>query len=155
VNLRAAVFADAEALAALHAASFDHPWGAAEMVELLSGPGGFGLVVEDAAGPAGFLLARAVAGEAEILTVAVSPERRGAGLGLALVEASAGLARAAGADAMFLEVAVDNAAALKLYDRTGFAAAGRRRGYYPRAGGAAVDALVLRRDLTGPAPPPI
>jgi ribosomal-protein-alanine N-acetyltransferase len=148
VNLRAATPEDTEALAALHATSFDHPWGAAEMAELLAGPGGFGLVVETARVPEAFLLARAIAGEAEILTVAVLPVRRGCGLGAALVEAAAGLARTAGADAMFLEVAIDNTAALKLYERAGFAAAGRRPGYYRRSDGEAVDALVLRRDLT-------
>jgi ribosomal-protein-alanine N-acetyltransferase len=50
---------------------------------------------------------------------------------------------------MHLEVAVDNAAALRLYRRAGFAEAGRRRGYYERPGGR-VDALVLTRVLHGP-----
>ena len=62
-------------------------------------------------------------------------------------EAAALAARNLGAEQMFLEVAEDNAAALALYRRAGFEAAGRRRGYYPREAGAAVDALLLVRKL--------
>ena len=53
---------------------------------------------------------------------------------------------------MFLEVAEDNIAALALYHRAGFAAVGRRRGYYHRAGAAPVDAQVLRLDLNSRRP---
>jgi ribosomal-protein-alanine N-acetyltransferase len=45
---------------------------------------------------------------------------------------------------MFLEVAERNGAARALYAAAGFAAAGRRRRYYPDG----ADALVLRRSLT-------
>ena len=48
---------------------------------------------------------------------------------------------------MFLEVAVDNPAAIALYQAAGFVPAGRRRGYYRRQGADAMDALVLRRTL--------
>jgi ribosomal-protein-alanine N-acetyltransferase len=44
-------------------------------------------------------------------------------------------------------VAEDNAGALALYARLGFAAAGRRAGYYGRPAGGAVDAIVMRRAL--------
>jgi ribosomal-protein-alanine N-acetyltransferase len=148
VNLRPTTPDDVAALAALHAASFDHPWSAQEIGELLTAPGGFGVVVEDAGVYVGFLLGRAAAGEAEVLTVAVASARRGAGLGAALVEAGCGLARAVGAEAVFLEVAVDNAPALRLYERAGFAKAGYRPRYYRRPDGGPIDALVLRRDLT-------
>ena len=41
----------------------------------------------------------------------------------------------------------DNAPAQALYDRAGFAPAGRRRGYYAGPDGRVLDALVLRREL--------
>jgi nitrogen-specific signal transduction histidine kinase len=41
------------------------------------------------------------------------------------------------------QIAAANAAARALYARAGFAPTGQRRGYYARAGSAAVDALTL------------
>ncbi len=146
MKLRPATPADAEPLAALHAAAFDAPWSAAAIAEVLSGPGAFGLVAADDA-PLGMILARAIAGEAEILTVAVAPAARRRGLGRVLVDAARGLADQAGADSMFLEVAVDNAPAIALYEAAGFAAVGRRPGYYDRGAAGRIDALILRLDL--------
>ena len=133
-------------LASVHATSFDHPWSAADIAELLAGPGGFGLAVRDAGDIRAFILVRAIAGEAEILTLAVAPAARRRGVASALVEGAVLAAQAAGAEAMFLEVAADNTAAIALYVGAGFARVGARPGYYPRETGA-IDALVMRRDL--------
>lgn len=134
------------ALAALHARCFTvpRPWAAAEFAGFLADPLAF-LLIE---GDAGFLLGRAVAGEAELLTLAVAPEARRRGLGRRLVSRFLYQARLRGADSAFLEVAADNAPAQALYTRAGFAEAGRRRGYYHGPEGRAVDALVLRRLLS-------
>ena len=91
----------------------------------------------------GFMLARVVADEAEILTLAVDPRRQGRGVGRLLLQAAMGDARRRGAVAMFLEVAPSNAAALALYGSAGFVQVGRRPRYYPGGG----DALVLRGPL--------
>jgi ribosomal-protein-alanine N-acetyltransferase len=93
------------------------------------------------------LLARLAADEAEVLTVAVVPERRQQGLGAALIKAAAEEARSKGAVRLFLEVSTRNPAARGLYQQLGFAQVGRRAGYY--ADGS--DALVLSKDLTVPA----
>ena len=140
-----------DVLAALHGRVFTtpRPWNIAEFTALLADPLVFLLVEGDAA----FLLGRSVAGEAELLTLAVAPEARQRGLGRRLVARFLYQARLRGADEAFLEVAADNAAALALYARAGFGQAGRRRGYYRTAEGAAVDALVLRRVLAEPADP--
>jgi [ribosomal protein S18]-alanine N-acetyltransferase len=138
-------------LAALHARSFTtpRPWSEAEFADLLADPLAF-LLVE---GDAGFLLGRAVAGEAELLTIAVAPEARQRGLGRKLVSRFLYQARLRGSDTAFLEVAEDNLAARTLYTRAGFTEAGRRRGYYRTPAGHAVDALVLRRMLVEAADP--
>ena len=139
--------ADAEALAALHAEAFDAPWTTAAFASLLDQPGVF--AVREAGG---FILCRIVLDEAEILTLAVRPDARRAGLASRLTQAAAGLAAQGGADRIFLEVAEDNTAARALYDGLDFVQTGRRRGYYARADGSTADALLLVLKLTGPLP---
>ncbi len=134
---------DPPTLAELHATAFEHGWSAAEFVSLLQTPGTF-VIAETH----GFILARALAGEAEIVTLAVAPAARRQGLARRLVEAAVVQALALGAQALFLEVADDNIPALSLYRDFGFETVGRRRGYYVRGGGEApVDALVMRLSL--------
>ena len=67
-------------------------------------------------------------------------------LGRRLLDHLASTAREAGATQLFLEVRPSNAAALALYARAGFETIGRRKGYYPAAGGRE-DALVMRLPL--------
>lgn len=126
-------------LAALHAAGFATPWSTAELAELLDQPGVFAV-----AEPHGFILIRVVADEAEILTLAVRPEARRAGVGGRLVGQGVVRAARAGARRLFLEVAETNAAARALYARAGFAPIGRRKGYYDQG---RTDALVLELDI--------
>lgn len=134
--------ADFRQLARIHGESFTvpRPWSATEIEAMLATSGTF-LVVK----PDGFVIGRALAGEAELLTLAVAPPARCRGLGAALVAAFLDRAAAAGAERAFLEVAADNAAARALYARAGFAEAGRRPGYYRRPDGGATDALLLVR----------
>ncbi len=139
MSLRPAAPDEAAVLAALHAQAFDHPWPEREIAELMASPGVFALMVEDQ----GFILCRSIAGEAEILTLAVSPARRRAGVGRALVETAAGVAVETGAETLFLEVADDNLAALALYAAAGFEPVGRRKAYYANGS----DAVVMRRAL--------
>lgn len=131
-------------MAALHARSFStpRPWSEAEITELLASPLVFALTR-----PGAFLLGRVVAGEAELLTIAVHPDQRRSGLGGALVDAFVTEARARGGESAFLEVAASNTAARALYANCGFGPAGRRRGYYHRPDGTSEDALVLVRSL--------
>jgi len=132
-------------LAQLHARAFDRPWSAAEIGKMLENPAVVALVA-GGADPQGFIIAWAVAGEAEVLTVAVIPEARRQGVGAALVTAAAAAVLARGASSMHLEVAEPNAAARALYAKLGFAEAGRRRDYYATEQGW-VDAIVMRRAL--------
>jgi ribosomal-protein-alanine N-acetyltransferase len=138
---------DAARLAALHAASFRRGWSEHEVEQLLID----GQVIAHRAMRgeelAGFILSRAAAGEAEILSVAVAPRWRGRGLGHRLLDLH--LRRLAGllVGTVFLEVEEGNRPALRLYAAAGFRQVGRRPGYYPRDAQDAVAALVLRRDL--------
>jgi len=143
-GIRPATPADPPALAALHARAFppDQAWGAVAITTMLRLEGGFGLLAEASPGeaPDGFVLARAVAGEAEILTLAVDPAARRHGLGRRLLEAAVAEAARRGAGSLFLEVSAANEPARALYHQAGAAVVGRRRRYYADG----TDALVLR-----------
>ena len=96
----------------------------------------------------GFLLVRAVADEAEILTLGVAPDRRRVGVGGSLLSAATRFLMEQGVRRLFLEVAVDNDAARRLYEARGFATVGRRPAYLPGPAGAR-DALVMACALDG------
>lgn len=130
-----------ETLAQLHVRAFaevGRGWTAEEFRTLLDSPYVF-LVGGDSA----FALGRVVVDEAELLTLATAPEARRQGLGRATLAAFETQAMARGATSIFLEVAEDNAPALALYRGAGFAEDSRRTGYYDRACGGRVDALIL------------
>jgi len=133
-----------EAMAGLHARAFTAPppWSVSDFAALLARPEVFAVVRED-----GFALGRAIAGEAELLTLAVQPGARRRGVGRALLAGFLEEARMRGAARAFLEVGEDNLAARGLYAAAGFMRVGRRRGYLRTPEGVAADALVLARDL--------
>lgn len=144
-----ATMKDAPDLAAIHATGFERGWDAIEFERLIAErgslchvarPGGRGVAI-------GFALSRVIADEAEILTVAVLPKARGAGLAKAILRIHLARLAARGARAVFLEVADDNRAAIRLYQSLGFTEIGRRAGYYSRRGGPPATAIVMRRPL--------
>lgn len=129
-------------LARVHAAAFvqGRPWTQAEFAALLSSPH-----VALTTRPGGFALTRTVAGESELLTIAVDPSCQRKGIASALMH---DWLEGIEADSAFLEVAADNHPARALYEAFQFTEVGQRPAYYLRKDAPSVDALVLRRDLT-------
>jgi [ribosomal protein S18]-alanine N-acetyltransferase len=146
-SVRALRMADAGRIAELHAEGFHAPWPASECEAMLLDTAVVGQGLGHGAGLDGFVLSRMAADEAEILTIAVSRRRRGAGLGKRLLQAHLGRLAGLGIRRLFLEVDEGNAAARALYDRLGFEEVGRRNGYYRKPDGSAATALVLKREL--------
>jgi [ribosomal protein S18]-alanine N-acetyltransferase len=140
---------DAAELAAIHASGFERGWDTTEIERLLAQSQTVGhLARPGGKRPAtGFVLSRMAPPEAEIITIAVLPKARGAGLAKTLLRHHLGRLAALGVRSVFLEVAEDNRAALRLYEAFGFAQVGHRQGYYARAGGTAATAIVMRRDI--------
>ncbi|WP_245764263.1 GNAT family N-acetyltransferase [Sulfitobacter marinus] len=128
-------------MAQIHAAAFlhDRAWSAAEIADLLASP--FVTALE---AQGGFALTRLVAGETELLTIAVDPAYQNQGIGRRLMNTWL----TCGADSAFLEVAADNTSAIALYESLGFHKTARRSRYYARKEGAFIDALILSKDLT-------
>ncbi|MXP14529.1 GNAT family N-acetyltransferase [Altererythrobacter confluentis] len=91
---------------------------------------------------AGFTLSRHIAGEEELLLIAVRPEYRRSGLGKALLGQLAADASKRGASTMFLEMRSNNPAE-KIYRTFGFLPIGRRKQYYSLADGSKIDAITF------------
>jgi ribosomal protein S18 acetylase RimI-like enzyme len=140
LQIQVAQGADIPTLAKLHALCFAEAWDEKAIGDLLQGAGCAALLALSAEGPVGMMIYRAVADEAEILTLGVDPALQRRGAGGALVEAlkSLGIAK------LFLEVASRNEDAIKLYSKAGFVQKGLRKAYYASGD----DALILRYDLT-------
>ena len=143
-----AALRDAGNIAALHAASFHRGWSEDEIERLLVDRNVVGDIARVGTRFAGFILSRLAADEAEVLSIAVSKDLRGRNIGSKLLHRHLGRLAAYGAKAVFLEVEENNVAALKLYRHTNFTEVGRRASYYRKGNDAAVNALVLRRNLS-------
>ncbi len=89
-----------------------------------------------------YALMMVVLDEAELLNISVAPQHQGQGLGRLLLTQMIEQARALQVQHLFLEVRVSNAAAIALYQRTGFEQKSVRRGYYPTETGRE-DAIIM------------
>ena len=67
--------------------------------------------------------------DADVMTMGVLPDFRGRGLGRVLMDALIDVARRWGSERVFLEVRESNAAAISLYENSGFEVVGRTKGY--------------------------
>lgn len=136
-------------LAAIHGSAFLRPWSAIDFEGLLAQRQvlGDGLFLGRRTEPDGFVLSRIVGDEAEILSVAMTPEARGRRhAGPLLAHHLEELVRA-GARTIHLEVEESNAPALAVYRRLGFQEVGRREGYYGNTDGPRTAALTMSRVL--------
>jgi ribosomal-protein-alanine N-acetyltransferase len=122
---------DAADLSALHGASFHRGWSEDEFERLLLDRAVVAHRVTIGRRLVGFIISRIVAGEAEILSVAVASAQRGKGLGRQMLNLHLRRLAGLGTRTVFLEVGEDNAPANRLYQRAGFRTVGRREGYYP------------------------
>lgn len=68
--------------------------------------------------------------DAQVMTVATDAAHQGRGIARRMLVALLDRAREVGAQSVLLEVRVDNAPAIHLYESLGFRQLGRRRGYY-------------------------
>ena len=136
---------DIGTMARIHALSFDDAWTGAMIRRILSMPGAFGIVARDSRKwtVAGFALLRQAADECEVLSLAVSPDLRGDGVGRFLFDGAMEQASVAGAKKLFLEVAEDNDVARRLYASRGLVPVGRRPDYYTRKDGTTAAAVTM------------
>jgi [ribosomal protein S18]-alanine N-acetyltransferase len=139
---------DADTIARLHAQGFYRGWPREDFAAYITSEGTPVYVACDAKRRiAGFAMIRHLGEEAELITIAVDKKWRSKGVGVSLMRAVFDDLLMTPAKKLFLEVATDNAAALKLYGKLGFEKISERKGYYPRPDGTPATAIVMARDL--------
>lgn len=123
---------------------FGEAWTMAQCAGLLPLPGVWLTLARQNETVTGFALSRLVADEAELLLLAVKTGAQRLGTGRVLLEHFEDESVMRGAVRLHLEVREGNHA-LRLYERTGFSLAGRRRDYYCGDRGDRYDALTLAK----------
>ena len=150
VRIRRMSQADLPQVQALDKLSFTTPWppGSFEY-ELRPDSSSICLVAELIDQPliVGVVVVWLIADEAEVATLAVTPQERGKGIARQLLATALHLAWQAGARKSQLDVRVSNAPALRLYYGFGYQPVGLRPGYYEDTH---EDALLLTLDPLDP-----
>ncbi len=118
---------------------YAHPWSAESFRSELESPVSRVELLLCGGRLAGYLCSRSVAGELEVLNVAVSTVFRRRGVARRLLIHCLQNSQACPLEKAFLEVRVGNAGAIALYNSIGFRNLGLRKGYYPDG----EDALVM------------
>ncbi|MDO6685215.1 MULTISPECIES: ribosomal protein S18-alanine N-acetyltransferase [unclassified Agarivorans] len=91
-----------------------------------------------------YVVLRVVAGEAELINIAVAPESQGQGLGKQLMQAMFNMAEQQQWLHILLEVRASNHKAQQLYKRFEFSEIDRRKAYYPCHEQGREDALIMQ-----------
>ncbi len=154
IRIRPMAESDLDAVIALERESDGAPhWGRAEYLAAIENDGNSALqriaLVAEAVGVlAGFAVVRIVkapnGSEAELESILVAEGLRGRGIGAGLLAELVARAKDLSVIRLDLEVRASNAAAIRLYERAGFARMGQRRGYYS---GPDEDAVLMSRVL--------
>jgi ribosomal-protein-alanine N-acetyltransferase len=133
-----------DAVMVLEQASYEFPWTRGNFVDSLHA-GYLARLLREAPGgaPVGYFVAMAGVDEMHLLNITVAPAARRRGLARFMLDALVHHCRLTEANSLWLEVRESNTSARHLYENYGFAQVGRRRGYYPAAGGRREDALLM------------
>ena len=122
---------DTKAVMALEAACFSDPWTWGIIKDLPDSPWDETWLLEDERGTLlGYLTCRFLAGEGELMRIAVFPEFRGQGYSRELMDRMEKSAAEKAVNALSLEVRAGNEVALGLYQSYGFREEARRKNYY-------------------------
>ncbi|MCL7462756.1 ribosomal protein S18-alanine N-acetyltransferase [Pseudomonas sp. NW5] len=140
IRFRPMTAADLDAVLKIEYAAFSHPWTRGIFTDALQSYECWLMFEGDQ--QVGHGVINLILDEAHLLNITIKPQSQGRGLGLRLLEHLMQRARARGGNECFLEVRASNQSAYRLYERFGFNEIGRRRDYYPLAGGRE-DALIM------------
>lgn len=131
---------DVEQVGANEAVCFSMPWSEQAFHDLLTKKEAIYLVAEVDGQIVGHCGVLDIAGEGEIMNVAVRPEYRSRKIGQQMLEALLTEGKKAGMTAFTLEVRAGNLPAVHIYEKAGFVTEGVRRGFYEKP---KEDALIM------------
>ena len=129
LEIRELAYADLPQVIAIERRAFPTPWSLAMFVLELSKPSGICLAALEDGEIIGYLVCSRYDTVWHLMNVAVEPHRQRHGIASALLEQLFEQADKP-SEQYTLEVRTSNEAAIRLYERFGFRAAGRRRAYY-------------------------
>ena len=95
----------------------------------------------------GYCVAMSGIGEMHLLNITIAPAARRRGHARRIVTELVRVCRSRRESRLWLEVRESNDEAREVYRRLGFAAVGRRKGYYPAPAGLREDAIVMSLDV--------
>lgn len=121
---------DLDAVMAIEALVYSHPWARGNFVDSLNASGPCWIMQYHGV-TVGYAVLTVGAGEAHLLNLSVAAGWQRRGLGREILSYVMEFIREHKLSSMFLEVRVSNAAARALYRQAGFREIGTRRGYYP------------------------
>lgn len=131
VPFRRLTRADADAVVELERMLFGgSAWSRGMVLDELDGPGRWYVGVEQDGAVVAYAGSWFDGQVAQVMTLGVAPSAQRQGWGARLLEALIDHARDLGAEGVLLEVRVDNAPAIALYERFGFRTIGTRPRYY-------------------------
>jgi [ribosomal protein S18]-alanine N-acetyltransferase len=129
LEIRPLAYADLPQVIAIERRAFPTPWSLAMFVLELSKPSGICLAALDHGVIVGYLVCSRYDTVWHLMNVAIEPARQREGIASTLLERLFEQADRPN-EQYTLEVRTSNDSAIRLYERFGFRAAGRRRGYY-------------------------
>jgi ribosomal-protein-alanine N-acetyltransferase len=129
LEIRPLAYADLPQVIAIERRAFPTPWSLAMFVLELSKPSGICLAAMERGVIVGYLVCSRYDTVWHLMNVAVEPPRQRQGIATALLERLFEQADRPN-EQYTLEVRTSNDGAIRLYERFGFRAAGRRRAYY-------------------------
>ena len=144
ITIRNAKMDEFHALEEISVSSMSEPWKEADFMSAEKNEYALILAAVEEDMTAGYAVGYFAADEAELPSIAVSPQMRRHGIGDALLNELFNQVKARGAAKLFLEVRESNEAAIALYEKNGFITAGTRRHFYSNP---EEDALVMMKLL--------
>ena len=130
---RAMTVHDLDAVVAVEASTYSHPWTRGNFTDSLAAGYLAEVALDDERAVVGYFVAMAGVDELHLLNITMAPAWQGQGHGSVLLAAVQQHAQALGLASLWLEVRQSNQRARDLYQRLGFAEVGLRRAYYPAA----------------------